>query len=91
MAAGEPAPAAPSRKMGTIMPTITSCTRRSWPLTRATVFFTSSMAPVFFRVFRMTKAPKTMATILRPSLMPFQSKASITTTFSLKVRPLMLK
>ncbi|MPM93448.1 hypothetical protein SDC9_140585 [bioreactor metagenome] len=76
MAAGAPAPAAPSRKMGTIRPTTISCTRRSLPEMRATVFFTSSIAPVFFSVFRMTKAPKTIATIFPPSLMPFQSRAS---------------
>ena len=39
----------------------------------------------------MTKAPKTMATIFRPSLKPFHRRASSTTTFSWKVRPVMLK
>ena len=76
MAAGEPAPAAPSRKMGTIMPTMMSCTRRSPPERSATVLFTSSIAPVFFSVLRITNAPKTIMTILPPSLRPFHTSAS---------------
>ena len=90
MAAGEPAPAAPSRKMGSIMPTMTTCTRRS-SLMRAMAPFTSSIAPVSRRRFRMTNAPKTMSTIFRPSLMPFQISASYTATFSLKDAPVTLK
>ena len=75
IAAGAPAPAAPSRKIGSIMPMMTTCTRRS-SLMRAMVFLTSSIAPVSRRMLRMTKAPKTMSTIFRPSLMPFQRRAS---------------
>ena len=75
MAAGAPAPAAPSKKMGSIMPMTTSWTRRS-SLMREMVALTSSMASVSRRMFRMVKAPKTMRTILRPSLMPFHTRGS---------------
>ena len=83
MAAGAPAPAAPSRKMGSIMPMMTTCTRRS-SLMPEMVAFTSSMAPVSRSRFRMVKAPKTISTILRPSLMPFQTRGSRTLTMSVK-------
>ena len=90
MAAGEPAPAAPSRKMGSIMPMMTTCTRRS-SLMRAMVPLTSSIAPVSRSRFRITNAPNTISTIFRPSLMPFQISASYTATFSLNVAPVTLK
>ena len=90
MAAGAPAPAAPSRKMGSIMPMTMSCTRRS-SLMRAMVDLTSSMAPVSRSRFRMVNAPKTMSTILRPSLMPFQTRGSRVLTLSAKLAPVTLK
>ena len=90
MAAGEPAPAAPSRKMGSIMPMMTTCTRRS-SLMRAMALLTSSMAPVSRSRFRITKAPNTISTIFSPSLMPFHSRASYTATFSLNAAPVTLK
>ena len=90
MAAGAPAPAAPSRKIGSIMPMMTTCTRRS-SLICAMVAFTSSMAPVSRSRFKMVNAPKTISTILRPSLMPFQTRGSSTLTFSANVRPSRLK
>ena len=90
IAAGAPAPAAPSRKIGNIMPMTTTWTRLS-SLMRAMVDFTSSIAPVSRSRFRITNAPKTITTIFRPSLMPFHSRASMTATFSLKARPSTLK
>jgi len=90
IAAGAPAPAAPSRKMGSIIPMMTTCTRRS-SLMRAMVPLTSSIAPVARSRFRITKAPNTISTIFSPSLMPFHSRASYTATFSLNVAPVTLK
>ena len=90
IAAGAPAPAAPSKKIGSIMPMMTTCTRRS-SLILAIVDFTSSIAPVSRRRFKMTKAPKTIRTILRPSFKPFQTSGSYVATFSLNVAPVMLK
>ena len=81
---------APSRKMGSIMPMTMSCTRRS-SLMRAMVDLTSSMAPVSRSRFRMVNAPKTMSTILRPSLMPFQTRGSRVLTLSAKLAPVTLK
>lgn len=83
IAAGAPAPAAPSRKMGSIMPMMMTWTRRS-SLMPEMVAFTSSMAPVSRSRFKMVKAPKTISTILRPSLMPFQTRGSRTFTMSAK-------
>ena len=90
MAAGAPAPAAPSRKMGIIMPITMTCTRRS-SLMRAMVAFTSSIAPVSRRRFRITNAPNTISTILKPSLTPFQTSGSNAATFSANVAPVTLK
>ncbi len=90
-AAGAPAPAAPSRKIGKKIPMMISWTRRSLPETCVIAAFTSSMAPVSLSAFRIVKAPKTMTTILKPSLMPFQTLASSTTIFSLRVSPVILK
>lgn len=90
MAAGEPALAAPSKNIGSISPIIMTCTRRS-SLMCAIVAFTSSIAPVLRRIFSMTNAPKTISTILRPSLIPFQISASKTVTFSANEAPVTLK
>ena len=90
MAAGAPAPAAPSKKIGSIMPMITTCTRRS-TLILAIVDLTSSIAPVSRSRFRITNAPKTIRTILRPSFKPFQTSGSYVATFSLNVAPVTLK
>ena len=69
---------------------ITTCTRRS-TLILAIVDLTSSIAPVSRSRFRITNAPKTIRTILRPSFKPFQTSESYVATFSLNVAPVTLK
>ena len=90
-AAGAPAPAAPSRKIGTKIPMMMSWARRSSPENCVIAAFTSSMAPVALRAFRMVKAPKIMTTILKPSLRPFQTLASRTAILSFRLRSVILK
>ena len=65
------------------MPMMMTWTRRS-SLMPEMVAFTSSMAPVSRSRFKMVKAPKTISTILRPSLMPFHTRGSRTFTMSAK-------
>ncbi len=90
-AAGAPAPAAPSRKIGTKMPMMISWTLRSSPETWVIAAFTSSMAPVALSAFRIVKAPKIMTTILNPSLSPFQTLASNTAILSVRLKSVILK